>query len=88
MQESSLYQYILQKGVDRGAQLGRQEGRQEEALSVIIRLMCRKIGELAPQLDEQIRGLSIVQLEDLGEALLDFSTVDDLVTWLRQAEVS
>jgi hypothetical protein len=31
-----------------------------------------------------IQQLSIAQLEDLGEALLDFATLDDLSSWLRQ----
>jgi hypothetical protein len=32
----------------------------------------------------RIKGLSIEQLENLGEALLDFSSVADLETWLNQ----
>ncbi|MDB9329951.1 DUF4351 domain-containing protein, partial [Nodularia spumigena CS-591/04] len=33
---------------------------------------------------EKIKGLSIEKLENLGEALLDFSSVGDLETWLNQ----
>jgi hypothetical protein len=33
---------------------------------------------------QQIQGLSLVQLEALGEALLDFTEVDDLATWMQQ----
>ena len=32
---------------------------------------------------EQINALSIAQLESLGEALLDFSSIADLTTWLE-----
>ena len=33
----------------------------------------------------QIRQLSLPQLEDLGEALLDFTDMGDLVAWLEQS---
>ena len=32
---------------------------------------------------ERIQGLSIPQLEELGEALLDLSEATDLVAWLE-----
>jgi hypothetical protein len=28
--------------------------------------------------------VSLEQLENLGEALLDFTTIDDLLTWLEE----
>ena len=46
-------------------------------------LNCR-IGEIDTSLIERIQSLSIEQLENLGEALLDFSGVADLETWLNQ----
>lgn len=61
-------------------------GRQQEALSLILRLLNCRLGGVAPDLEARIRGLSVEKLEDLGEALLDFSEVTDLVDWLdRQA---
>jgi hypothetical protein len=33
-------------------------------------------------LEAQIKALPLVQLEELGEALLDFSQMSDLVAWL------
>jgi Domain of unknown function (DUF4351) len=33
-------------------------------------------------LEAQIKSLPLVQLEELGEALLDFSQMSDLVAWL------
>ncbi len=78
MQESVIYQDILQKGEQRGL----QRGKQEEALALIMRQLARRLGAIAPQLEDQIRGLSVPQLEDLGEALLDFSSETDLTSWL------
>ncbi|WP_442944189.1 DUF4351 domain-containing protein [Nostoc sp.] len=42
------------------------------------------MGEINASLIKQIQGLSIEQLENLGEALLDFYSVADLETWLNQ----
>jgi predicted transposase YdaD len=71
MRESVIYQEIL------------QEGKQEEALTYTMRLLTRRIGKLEPELEAQIRGLTTPELEDLGEALLDFSEAADLAAWLQ-----
>ena len=36
-----------------------------------------------PALQTQIEALSLAQLEDLGEALLEFSRPEDLESWLQ-----
>jgi predicted transposase YdaD len=79
MRESVIYQDILRQGLEQGLEQGKQQG--ETALT--LRLLTRQIGAVAPELQERIRGLSIAQLEDLAEALLDFSQPADLVTWLE-----
>jgi hypothetical protein len=63
---------------------GIQTGKQQEAVSLIMRMLNRRCGALSPQLQERVTSLSVPQLEDLGEALLDFTGVDDLVTWLGE----
>lgn len=80
MQESVTYQRILQKGLQQGL----QQGKQQEAQALIIRQLTRRFGVVAPQVREQIDNLSITQLEDLGEALLDFSSTTDLMSWLNE----
>lgn len=62
---------------------GIQQGKQEGTLSLVLRLLRRRIGPIEPGIEEQIRKLSLEQLENLGEVLLDFSTVSDLVAWLQ-----
>ena len=76
MQESVIYQEIIQKGL--------QQGKREEARSLIMRMMARRLGTVDPQMQHRVQALSLEQLEDLGEALLDFSTVTDLAVWLEQ----
>jgi predicted transposase/invertase (TIGR01784 family) len=61
-----------------------QEVRQEEALELIKRLLQRRLGAVNPELQEQVNLLSVAQLENLAEALLDFSNEADLVTWLSE----
>ncbi len=79
MQQSVIYQEWKEEFLQEGEQKGRQEGER----SLILRQLARRFGELAPTLQSQIQSLSLSQLESLGEALLDFSQVDDLVNWLR-----
>ncbi|WP_073592603.1 DUF4351 domain-containing protein [[Phormidium ambiguum] IAM M-71] len=52
------------------------------------RLLDRQLGEINSATIERVQTLSIEQLEDLGIALLDFSQVADLITWLEQQELS
>ena len=52
-------------------------------VSLVIRQIKHKFGEVNSALVEKIESLNSSQLEDLGEALLDFSTIDDLVNWLN-----
>ncbi|WP_414572420.1 DUF4351 domain-containing protein [Nostoc sp. CCY 9925] len=53
---------------------------------MIQRQLTRRIGAITPELQQQLAGLSLTQLEDLAEALLDFSTEADLVAWLQQQQ--
>jgi hypothetical protein len=64
-------------------QLAREEGEIIGEQKVIIRLLNRRLGEIEAPMIEQIRKLPVAQLEELAEALLDFSTVTDLEQWLR-----
>ncbi|MEH2013629.1 DUF4351 domain-containing protein [Nostoc sp.] len=72
MQESVIYQDILQKG------------EQKEAFRFLNRQLNRRFGEIDSSIFEKIRVLSTEQLEQLGEEFLDFSNISDLVTWLEQ----
>lgn len=62
----------------------KEEVRQEEVLELIMRLLSRRISAVNPQLQECIHRLSIAQLENLAEALLDFSNGADLAAWLDE----
>ncbi|WP_254174413.1 DUF4351 domain-containing protein [Planktothrix pseudagardhii] len=76
MRESVIYQEIREDGL--------LEGRQREAISFVTRQLTRRVGAIAPIIQEQIQTLSVEELENLGEALLDFSELTDLENWLNQ----
>jgi hypothetical protein len=57
-------------------------GIQQGQVSMVMRLLKRKFGEINPDLEAQIQRLSSPQLEDLSEALLDFERVEELIAWL------
>jgi predicted transposase YdaD len=60
-----------------------EERRKEEARSLILKLLNRRLSSIPDALLSQVQALSLEQLEALGEALLDFSTLADLEGWLQ-----
>lgn len=76
----------MEQGIQRGLQQGLQQGKQQEAVALIMRQLTRRCGALTPQLQERIQSLSVTQLEDLGEALLDFTSAADLDAWLGDTQ--
>ena len=78
MQESVIYQDIKAQGVLEGVQSGKQQGKAD----LVLRLLKRRIGEIEANDETRINILSEEQLEALGEALLDFSSYDELSSWL------
>ncbi|NJN11374.1 MAG: DUF4351 domain-containing protein [Richelia sp. RM2_1_2] len=79
-----LYQQDRERAIQEGREQGREEGIIDGEKRLIIRLLNRRLGEIDSSLISRINGLSIQQLESLGEALLDFSSVADLEAWLNQ----
>jgi len=74
MQDSVTYQDILQKGEQKGEE------------RTIIRQLNRRFGQLDSSVMTKVKALSIEKLDELAEALLDFSNITDLITWLEQNE--
>ncbi|HEY9707313.1 MAG TPA: Rpn family recombination-promoting nuclease/putative transposase [Oculatellaceae cyanobacterium] len=62
---------------------GRQEGRLEGQQELILRQLVRRLGTVEPEIQARICRLPIDQLENLGEAILDFTSASDLTTWLQ-----
>ena len=65
-------------------ELAKQEGEQR----LIIRLLKRRFGEIDSLLIQKVQELPVEKLEELGEALLDFTSVTDLETWLEHNSIN
>jgi Domain of unknown function (DUF4351) len=82
MRLSALYIEKIQEAQQVGEARGRQEGRTEEGQALILRQLTRRVGNVSIKTETQVKALSLAQLEDLGEALLDFAQMSDLLAWL------
>jgi len=82
MRESTMYQAILREGRAEGLQLGLTQGRTVEGKTLVLKQLTRKLGSLSPEITTKVSALSLKDLEALGEALLDFTSVEDLESWL------
>ncbi len=61
----------------------KDEGREEQTIALIVRLLAKRLGQgIEPEAVSQLTTLSLPTLENLSEALLDFTTLDDLENWL------
>ncbi|BAZ26558.1 hypothetical protein NIES4073_74660 [Kalymmatonema gypsitolerans NIES-4073] len=62
-----------------GERIGYERGQQD----IVLRLLQRRVGELSQEVKKQVQALSLEDLEALGEALLDFTAIGDLLNWLQ-----
>lgn len=60
-----------------------REAKEEGERIIVLRQLNRRVGNIPDALLSKIQGLSVEQLEALGDALLDFSTLADLEEWLQ-----
>jgi predicted transposase YdaD len=75
LQQTRVYQEAKAEGLEIGQQ-------QEKAL--VLKQLTRKLGDLSSQNRAKVSALPIDRIESLGEALLDFSSLSDLESWLSQ----
>ncbi|MBE8990274.1 Rpn family recombination-promoting nuclease/putative transposase [Nostoc sp. LEGE 12450] len=75
LKETRVYREIKEEG--------REEGREEATANLIIRQLTKRFGELSEEIRSSISGLPLPVLEDLSEALLDFTSLANLQVWLE-----
>lgn len=78
----------LQRGLQQGLQQGLEQGKQQEAVALVLRLLTRRFGAVRLDAQERITHLPLAQLEELSEALLDFTGPEDLMRWLGERQSS
>ena len=64
-----------------------QDIQQEKALAIVTRQLRHQVGTVPPAQLLKLEAMESEQLEDLAEALLDFSSLSDLEAWLAQSQV-
>jgi Domain of unknown function (DUF4351) len=62
----------------------RLEGGQDVGAELILRQLNRRLGTIVPNLQARVKALHLEQLGMLGEDLLDFAGVEDLLGWLER----
>jgi predicted transposase YdaD len=77
MQESVIYQDILQKG--------QEQGEQQEAFRFLNRQLNRRFGAIDSSIIDRIKALSTEELEVLGEEFLGFADVSALLAWVDRS---
>ncbi len=83
---AQVYQELLEQEREaerRGLERGLERGMQEGELALVLRQLTRRVGTLPETLQVNIRALTLAKLEALGEALLDFTQLEDLENWLQ-----
>ncbi len=72
-----------ERGKHEGQVEGLQQGLQEGKQTLVLKLLQKRVGELSLDVYSRIQSLSLTQLEALGEALLDFTGMEDLLFWFQ-----
>ncbi|MEQ8382334.1 MAG: Rpn family recombination-promoting nuclease/putative transposase [Coleofasciculus sp. A1-SPW-01] len=67
---------------------GLERGRREEGIRWTLRLLERQFGLIAPEIVNQIQNLSFEQVEQLGNDVLGFNSLEDLSNWLQENGMS
>ncbi len=72
-----------EEGLEEGLEQGREEGREQGSATLLLRILTRLCGALPEDVQLRIRRLKLEQSQNLGEALLEFQSLDDLKNWLK-----
>ncbi len=64
-----------------------QQGEIKATQALILRLLNRRVGNVPSAVEIRIKALPLLRLEDLGEALLDFGQMSDLIGWLDTHQI-
>jgi predicted transposase/invertase (TIGR01784 family) len=82
LQQTRVYQEAKAEGETIGEVRGLERGRTEEGQSLVLKQLTRKFGKIDSELQARVNSLKIDRIESLGEALLDFTQMGDLLAWL------
>lgn len=85
----------MERGIEQGREQGIEQGREEGRDTIerlVLKSLARQIGQLpdvlvdsSTNLRNRLSGLTIDQLENLHDAAIDFTSIEDLTTWLGKS---
>ncbi|MEI8017853.1 MAG: DUF4351 domain-containing protein [Schlesneria sp.] len=73
----------LEEGLEKGREEGFLKGREQGSATLLLRQLTRLCGLLSEEIEQEVRTLTLEQSQNLGEALLDFQSLEDLKNWLK-----
>jgi antitoxin component of RelBE/YafQ-DinJ toxin-antitoxin module len=59
-----------------------QDAKLKQTQSLVLRQLNRRVGNVSSETEVRVQSLSLARIEQLGEALLDFGQMGDLIGWL------
>ncbi len=65
----------------------KREGIREGEINLLVKQLTRRLGALSLEEETEVRSLNVTQLENLGEAILDFQSREDFTSWLKNNPV-
>jgi hypothetical protein len=71
---------MRREGIQEGIQQGVHEGQER----IIVRQIKKRFGSVRPEVTQQLSILSADNLDNLGEAMFDFSTQAELEAWISR----
>lgn len=77
---------LAEQWIQQGLQQGLQQGMQQAFTRTTLRSLRRRFGSLDENRQKRVSSLPAEKLDQLGEELFDFNTIDDLDAWLSTRE--
>jgi predicted transposase YdaD len=82
MQEiDTLYTAEMNRARLEGQLQGERQGELKGQQELVLRLLTRRVGNVSNELASKVRALPSERLEEFGEALLDFTRMEDAIAW-------
>ena len=72
------------QGKEEGKEEGKKEGERKGRLSMVMRLLKKRFGEIPSATSSQVENLTIEDLEGFAEDIFDFDSLEDIDRWLKE----
>jgi hypothetical protein len=83
-QQKEQVMQMVTSWMEKGIEQGIEQGEKQAILRSLQRILLKRIGMIAPEVDQQLQSLSLSKLETLLDAAIDFHEQSELLTWLSQ----